>query len=224
VFLNSSRESDATGVPAQTAARVRSEKGEMKMKFAKRLLMVAGAVALAGLFSVMLAPKAVHAVVATLVTVTNTVPVANPVNASGSATPLLTQSSALNTFGAALACTFPTGSNKCQTTAPVPANYTAVIQSFSGYCNLDTGSNLIVVAAYVPPPAPSPTGLFVVPGPPSVDTVVSQTIQSFGQNITGYAAGGPTGTSISFLMVTNVPQTSSSDDCNFVLSGYVVPE
>jgi hypothetical protein len=37
------------------------------MRFAKRLLMVAGAVALAGLFSVMLAPKAVHAVVAALV-------------------------------------------------------------------------------------------------------------------------------------------------------------
>jgi hypothetical protein len=42
------------------------------MKFAKRLLMVAGAVALVGLFSVLLAPKAVHAVVSTLVTVSNT--------------------------------------------------------------------------------------------------------------------------------------------------------
>jgi hypothetical protein len=47
------------------------------MKFAKRLLMVAGAVALAGFFSVMLAPKAVHAVVSSLVTVSNTG--ANPV-------------------------------------------------------------------------------------------------------------------------------------------------
>lgn len=50
------------------------------MKSAKRLLMVAGAVALAGLFSVMLAPKAVHAVVATLVEVSNTP--ANPVPTS----------------------------------------------------------------------------------------------------------------------------------------------
>lgn len=48
------------------------EKGEAKMKFAKRLLIVAGAVALAGLLSVMLVPKAVHAVVSTLVTVANT--------------------------------------------------------------------------------------------------------------------------------------------------------
>lgn len=47
------------------------------MKFAKRLLMLAGAVALAGLLSVMLAPKAVHAVVSTLVTVANGT--ANPV-------------------------------------------------------------------------------------------------------------------------------------------------
>jgi predicted outer membrane repeat protein len=52
------------------------------MKFAKRLLMVAGAVALAGLFSVMLAPKTVHAVVATLVQVENTS--ANPVPVSQS--------------------------------------------------------------------------------------------------------------------------------------------
>ncbi len=37
------------------------------MKFAKRLLMVAGAVALSGLLGVALAPRAVHAVVATLV-------------------------------------------------------------------------------------------------------------------------------------------------------------
>ncbi|MFZ0639521.1 MAG: hypothetical protein WA020_12110 [Candidatus Acidiferrales bacterium] len=37
------------------------------MKFAKRLLMVAGAVAIAGVLSVALVPRAVHAVVATLV-------------------------------------------------------------------------------------------------------------------------------------------------------------
>ncbi|MGB7023289.1 MAG: hypothetical protein WBD73_05770 [Candidatus Acidiferrales bacterium] len=47
------------------------------MKFAKRLLMVAGAVALSGIVSVMVAPKAVHAIVSTLVTVANTS--ANPV-------------------------------------------------------------------------------------------------------------------------------------------------
>ncbi|HET6200999.1 MAG: hypothetical protein WBE21_07975 [Candidatus Acidiferrales bacterium] len=47
------------------------------MRFAKRLLMVAGAVALSGIVSVMVAPKAVHAIVSTLVTVANTS--ANPV-------------------------------------------------------------------------------------------------------------------------------------------------
>ena len=47
------------------------------MQFAKRLLMGAGAVALAGLLGVMIAPKATHGVVATLVQVTNTA--ANPV-------------------------------------------------------------------------------------------------------------------------------------------------
>jgi len=42
------------------------------MNFAKRLLMVAGAVAMAGIFGALLAPKAAHGIVATLVQVTNT--------------------------------------------------------------------------------------------------------------------------------------------------------
>lgn len=47
------------------------------MNFAKRLLMVAGVVALTGMFGAALTPKAAHAVVAALVQVTNTS--ANPV-------------------------------------------------------------------------------------------------------------------------------------------------
>jgi len=61
------------------------------MKFAKRLLMVAGAVALAGILSVALVPRAARAVVSTLVTVVNTpnVNIANtpvPVTGNVSAT------------------------------------------------------------------------------------------------------------------------------------------
>lgn len=47
------------------------------MNFAKRVLMVAGAVAVAGMLSVILLPKAAHGIVATLVQVANTT--ANPV-------------------------------------------------------------------------------------------------------------------------------------------------
>ena len=53
------------------------------MKFAKRLLMVAGAVAIAGVLSVAFVPRAVHAVVSTLVTVVNNVPIVNSTSASG---------------------------------------------------------------------------------------------------------------------------------------------
>jgi hypothetical protein len=49
-------------------------------QFAKRLLMVAGAVMLSGTLAAMVAPKAAHAVVSALVTVTNTS--ANPVPAT----------------------------------------------------------------------------------------------------------------------------------------------
>jgi hypothetical protein len=47
------------------------------MNFAKKLLMVGGAIALAGIFGALLAPKAAHGIVATLVQVVNTS--ANPV-------------------------------------------------------------------------------------------------------------------------------------------------
>jgi hypothetical protein len=46
--------------------------GEKDMNFAKRLLMITGGVALAAVLGIMLTPKAVHAVVSTLVTVVNT--------------------------------------------------------------------------------------------------------------------------------------------------------
>jgi len=55
------------------------------MNFAKRLLMVAGAVALAGVLSIMLTPKAVHAVVSTLVTVVNTPANSVPTSDAGAA-------------------------------------------------------------------------------------------------------------------------------------------
>jgi hypothetical protein len=195
------------------------------MKFAKRLLMVAGAVALAGLFGVMLAPKAVHAVVSTLVTVANNVSVVNPVNGSGQPTPLITvNGAALSSFGTPFTCTFPAGSNHCTyTVGPVPANDIAVIQSFSGLCNLDTGTSLVGVLATGGSPTPS-TAFFVVPGAPVNDTVVGQTIQSFGQNITAYVLGGSSGTPINVLIASNVPQASSADGCSFVLSGYVVQQ
>jgi hypothetical protein len=51
------------------------------MRFAKRLLMVTGAVALTGLLGVAIAPKAAHAIVATVVQVANTT--ANPAITQG---------------------------------------------------------------------------------------------------------------------------------------------
>jgi hypothetical protein len=58
---------------------------EENMNFAKRLLMVTGTVALAGVLSVMLTPKAVYAVVSTLVTVVNTSANSVPTSDGGAA-------------------------------------------------------------------------------------------------------------------------------------------
>jgi hypothetical protein len=193
------------------------------MNIVRRIAVGLAGVVVVALAMELAAPKAVHAIVSTLVTVTNNVPVVNPQNSSGQPTPLITESAAaLNSFGAPFSCTFPVGSNHCTyTVGPVPANDIAVIQSFSGLCNLDTGSSLVGVLATATSPPPG-TALFVVPGAPVNDTTIGQTIQSFGQNITAYVPGGSSGAPIDVLIASNVPQKSTSDGCTFAFAGYVI--
>jgi hypothetical protein len=102
------------------------------MNFAKRLLMVAGAVALAGMLSILLTPKAMHAVVSTLVTVVNTS--ANPalnqdVDNPGRA-PFTAQCSA---NGPASALSTPT----CSISAPTGKRI--VIENISGEVFFNSG-------------------------------------------------------------------------------------
>jgi hypothetical protein len=108
------------------------------MRFARRLLMVAGAVALAGILGVAVAPKAAHAIVATLVTVTNTT--ANPVGTSdannGAFQPVRFVISVNDNAGAAsLVGTGPT----------VPANKRLVVENISVYATIGGDEQLDAV-------------------------------------------------------------------------------
>lgn len=94
------------------------------MRFAKRLLMVAGAVALAGILGVAIAPKAAHAIVATLVTVTNTT--ANPVGTSDA------NNGAFQPVHFVISLNDNTGSSGLIVTGPtVPANKRLVVENIS---------------------------------------------------------------------------------------------
>ena len=108
------------------------------MNFAKRLLMVAGAVALAGTFGALLAPKAAHGIVATLVQVVNTS--ANPVptqavdnharHALGLDASVVIPDGQLGVFG-----TFGDANGPYT----VPAGKRLVMESLSAQFNLPTG-------------------------------------------------------------------------------------
>jgi hypothetical protein len=108
------------------------------MNFAKRLLMVAGAVALAGILGAQLAPKAAHGIVATLVQVVNTA--ANPVptqavdnharHALGLDASVVIPDGQLGVFG-----TFGDANGPYT----VPAGKRLVMESLSAQFNLPTG-------------------------------------------------------------------------------------
>lgn len=184
------------------------------MKFAKRLLMVAGAVALAGLFSVMLAPKAVHAVVATLVQVSNTS--ANPVPT------LSTNISGRTAFDIAVGdVLFSGGSGVSITLGSVPPNTIAVIQNFSGRCAIEQGTSISeVLLSYT-----GQVGLdeaVAVPGPAIPFGAAARS--TFAGVDPNYAFGGSSGSIVSLTIATSASETGSADFCDAKISGYFVAQ
>jgi hypothetical protein len=113
------------------------------MRFAKRLLMGTGVVALAGLIGTMIAPQAAHALVATLVTVTNSVAVINP-TPSGTIQPVITtETDSLSRVPYQDSCQavniIPSESVLQCTVSAVPAGKRLVIEEVTALCHAPTG-------------------------------------------------------------------------------------
>jgi hypothetical protein len=113
------------------------------MKFAKRLLMAAGAVALAGLAGTMIAPKTAQALISTLVTVVNNVGVVNP-TPSGTIQPIITtDADSLSRVPYQDSCIATNGIVSspllfCRP-SPVPAGKRLVIEQVTAFCQAPTG-------------------------------------------------------------------------------------
>lgn len=190
------------------------------MKFAKRLLMVAGVVAMAGLLSVALAPRAVHAVVSTLVTVTNTVTanVTNTTDTNGNPVLAVQNDAPRTAFDKTVTCTF--SGNLCQTPLAgffaVPSGEVAVIESISGGCQLDAGSQLGQAnftlsygeQYYAPLGSPVPWE--------------GVTFQTFGGNIKRYAIYSATNPNLLFDVYASQSQASIFDTCTISFAGYLI--
>lgn len=172
-----------------------------------------GTVLLAALLIVGLAPKTVHAVVATLVQVTNTS--ANPV-------PTL-EEEAQSGFMVSGVCTYggtDVSAQLCEVNGlyTVPAGKTAVIESFSGLCTTDPGTALIEFDLALT----APGGTFVMQRiPPSSATPYNGTVsQEAALNLKSYAYGGASGSPISFSGFANADQDARAA-CGVTMTGHL---
>ncbi len=195
------------------------------MNFVKRLLMVAGAVALAGIFGALLAPKAAHGIVATLVQVVNTP--ANPVPTAAT--------EARNSFDVTGFCIFNltdvcarSGTTPIYT---VPSGKIAVVETFSGVCVTDNGTPVREARIEWTPNSnnvPSDTGdhrSWTVPGPglPS-PAVASFDVGSFAQNQKTYVSATSADTSINVVIFATSAQKTAEEFCTASVSGYLVSQ
>jgi hypothetical protein len=183
------------------------------MQFAKRLLMGLNAALLLAVFLNVVAPKAVHAVVATLVQVANTS--ANPV-------PTL-EEEAQSGFMVSGTCTFGGTDISAQLCGvdsiyAVPAGRTAVLESFSGLCSTDSGTALIEFDLALT--APGGTSVMQRIPPVSATPYNGTITQEAALNLKSYAYGGVSGSPISFTGFANADQDARAG-CGFTMTGHL---
>jgi hypothetical protein len=193
------------------------------MNFAKRLLMVFGAVALAAIIGTILTPKALHAV-ATAVQVVN--PPANPV-------PTLA-TDALNSFVAVASCKFgnPAGfpADLCFAVPlyKVPQNKIAVIESSTGRCITDVGTTAAEFLLFFTGPDGSTTIPLRLPPSPSV-TISGpsagpggQVVSTLPRDLKTYVSGGASGNEVDAEAFASAAE-GATRTCEFTISGHLVP-
>jgi hypothetical protein len=180
------------------------------MNFAKRLLMVFGAVALAAIIGVMLTPKALHAV-ATAVQVVNT-----------SAQPVLTVATdALSSFGVESNCSF-SSQQTCDIFPmyTVPAGKIAVIESTSGECFPNAGNLTSAILQFRNSTAE---------GSNTIDIFLERThgnsatgaVETWTHSVKAYAYGGGSGAPISARVMSDGAQAGN---CYITITGHLLSQ
>jgi hypothetical protein len=143
------------------------------------------------------------------------------VNIANPAVPIL-PTFAQDSFFATGFCRWSNAS-ECQTLSPVllavPANQTAVLQSISGFCQLDSGAQIVY---YQLTNEANANGNFFLPSSPTTP-YNSGSATSFHENVTTYLHGGTSGVNVILDVFASTGQTGAADSCTVYASGYMVP-
>lgn len=177
------------------------------MNVVRRILVGLGSIVVVALVLALASPKTVHAIVSTLVTVSNTASNPVPTVSTDASTAFVEQGGCasfyLNT------CTSPMYT--------VGAGQIAVIDSVSGVCQIDPGTAVAEFRLSYNSPSGSPMLLSTAPA--AALKFGGNSASVGGQNLTTYASAG----SISITAVTNQDETLTGDFCRFTLSGHIAP-
>lgn len=192
------------------------------MKLAKRFLMVAGAMLLSGLLVAMLAPRAAHAVVSTLVTVVNSVAVVNPTTSGGAIQGVVTE----ETDGAsrqpvAFHCGGQSLSGVSGFVPCVPQSYTVptgkrlVMEFLDSFCFVPSSSNIDLISLNV-----TTGGVSIFRNFAAIRQALPDTTARFdlAQPLRLYADPG---TDVTPAFQTD--DSTGSAGCNIQFSGYLEP-
>lgn len=188
------------------------------MKIAKKLAYgLAGVVALAAAIQ-LAAPRTVHAVVSTLVTVVGSVAVTNPANSSGAPQPLVTQDSehkAYLPFRMTTDCTFDVHHSCLNAVAQVTGTQVLVINDVSGTCSLPPSGEMASSQVNLYDPSTGTAVSYAFP-PVSAGESPTQITFIFGRQT--YIVLDSTYTTLSSF----VQGTVTPFYCNITYSGYYV--
>jgi hypothetical protein len=184
------------------------------MKLLQRFLMGLGTALLLAVSLQFFAPKAVHAVVSTLVTVANTA--ANPVPMHSVDTPPL-----LQTFSGLADCSAPAQQVCTSTLGVVPSGMTAVIQDVSGTCSANNLNG-------TPAPPPGSLQIFSIGAFTGGTLILNSVFQSASSTQTEYVFGRQT---TFYLPSSNLGQATieftvtspASIGCQVNIQGYYIP-
>jgi hypothetical protein len=109
----------------------------------------------------------------------------------------------------------------------ISANQTAVVESVSGLCQLNSGTQ---IAYYQMPNEQSQNGMIFLPPsgtvPYNLGTMLGSTTTAataFNYNIKTYFHGGTAGVTVFFNAFATAPETAVGDTCTVSLSGHFAP-